>query len=92
MEDFKLDFYFNLYKDRGMGNRKRFREDFNKKHGRFQYLEELIVMIEKYQFRKYGEILHDGKIVEYRIKEEREKINHRVNHQIKYNKRKRCEK
>ena len=84
MEDFKLDFYFNLYKDKALVNRVEFRKNFKKKHGEFQYIEELILMIEKYQLKKYGETLHDGKIVEYRIKEERDRINRRTNQQIRY--------
>ena len=46
MEEFKLNFYFNLYKDKVMQNRDVFRANFHKLHGNFNYLEELIKMIE----------------------------------------------
>lgn len=62
MEEFKLNFYFNLYKDREYANRDVFRANFHKLHGEFIYLEELIRMIEKYQMKKYGNILHTYKI------------------------------
>lgn len=59
MEDFKLQFYFNLYKDKSMINRSLFRTKFIKRHGDFKYLEELIRNIEDYQFNKYGETLYE---------------------------------
>ena len=48
MEDFKLQFYFNLYKDKAMINRSLFRTKFIKRHSDFKYLEELIRNIEDY--------------------------------------------
>lgn len=55
MNEFKLQFYFNLYKDKPFNSRDEFKLNFIKKHGRFQYLSELIVRIERYQIKKYGE-------------------------------------
>ena len=56
-EEFKLQFYFNLYKDYPIGSRDSFREMFRKKHGKFTYLPELIIMIERYQIKKHGATL-----------------------------------
>lgn len=53
-EDFKLNLYFNIYKDYPIGSRDEFRSFFWKRHGRYQYLPELILMIEKYQRKKFG--------------------------------------
>ena len=53
-EEFKLNIYFNMYKDFPIGSRDNFRDMFRRKHGRFQYLPELIHMIERYQYEKYG--------------------------------------
>lgn len=53
-EEFKLNIYFNMYKDYPIASRDFFREMFVKKHGGYNYLPELIHMIEKYQFEKYG--------------------------------------
>ena len=60
MEDFKLQFYFNLYKDKAMITRSLFRIEFIKRHGEFKYLEELIRMIEYYQINK--QVLKDFNI------------------------------
>jgi hypothetical protein len=84
MNEFKLQFYFNLYKNKALPNRDEFRKNFKKNYGEFQYTEELIKMIEKYQMRKYGETLHDGKSIEHRTSEERSKINKKVNQQMRY--------
>ena len=51
MEEFKLQFYFNLYKNTSMESRNDFRAKFHKRHGEFGYLNELIRMIENYQMR-----------------------------------------
>lgn len=53
-EDFKLNLYFNIYKDYPIGSRDSFRQMFIKKNGRYHYLPELILMIEKYQQEKFG--------------------------------------
>lgn len=68
--DFKLQFYFNLYKDKGMPNRAEFRNNFKKSHGEFAYVEELIIMIERYQIKKYGCTLTNGKRYTYKSREE----------------------
>lgn len=70
MEEFKLQFYFNLYKNIPMSNRNQFRAEFIKRHGEYRYLEELIKMIENWQLKKYGCTLH---------KNENSKIKQQVN-------------
>ena len=54
MEEFKLQFYFNLYKNTSMDSRNDFRAKFHKRHGDFRYLNELIRMIENYQIKTFG--------------------------------------
>ena len=55
--EFKLNFYFCRYKDKKYINRDYFRKRFRKENGEFQYLRELILMVEKYQMSKYGSML-----------------------------------
>ena len=57
VEEFKLNLYFDKYKNKPLPNRNEFRKEFKKKHGNFKYLEELILMIEKYQIKKFGRTL-----------------------------------
>lgn len=57
MNEFKLQFYFNLYKEKPFCSRDEFRLNFQKEHGKFVYLPELIRMIEDYQMKKYGETI-----------------------------------
>lgn len=83
MNEFKLNFYFNLYKDKALPNRDEFRKNFKKNYGNFQYTEELIKMIEEYQMKKYGETLHDGSLIEHRTSEERYRISKKINREIK---------
>lgn len=70
MEEFKLQFYFNLYKDKALPNREELRKNFKKIHGEFKYLEELILMIEKYQIKTYGCTLPNGSFVRQKSREE----------------------
>lgn len=56
-EDFKLQLYYNMYKDYPIGSRDSFRQAFIKKHGRYHYLPELILMIERHQREKYGQTI-----------------------------------
>ena len=55
--EFKLQLFFNMYKDIQISSRDSFRAWFRKKHGRFSCLNELIFMIEQYQMEKYGETI-----------------------------------
>lgn len=76
--DFKLNYYFNKYKDHPIANVSDFRKKFKRENGDFQYLSELIVMISKYQVKKYGETIPNGKIFYVRNLEERRKINNKI--------------
>ena len=77
INEFKLEFYFNLYKDKPLKSRDEFRKNFKKAHGNFLYLPELIVRIENYQIKKYGETLNNFDYIPNR--NERRKNNYRVN-------------
>ena len=48
MEEFKLQFYFNLYKNTSMDSRNDFRAKFHKRHGDFHKL--YFFSIRKYLF------------------------------------------
>ena len=50
--------YFQMYKDTPLENRGKLKQKFIKKHGNFQYLNEVVVQIERYQIKKYGELLY----------------------------------
>ena len=52
--DFKLQFYFKMFKDKPFKNAKVFKSEFIKKYGNFEYLNELVIMITNYQIKKYG--------------------------------------
>ena len=69
--------YFEMYKDLPLPNRDMFRKTFKKKHGKFQYLEELIIMIEEHQLKKYGETL--SSFIKVRSREEAKKIHFKAN-------------
>lgn len=64
MLDFKLNYYFEKYKDYAMGSVTKFKSDFISKEGNFKYLSELVVMIQKYQIKKYGNVF-DGHIFDW---------------------------
>ena len=61
MLEFKLNYYFELYKDTCIIKTTLFKELFRKEHGDFPLLNELVVMIQRYQHQKYGELLESGK-------------------------------
>lgn len=69
--------YFEMYKDLPLPNRDEFRKNFKKKHGKFQYLEEVIKMIEDYQFEKYGQTLSN--YIKTRTKEEAKRLHYKAN-------------
>lgn len=62
MLDFKLNYYFEKYKDYPLSSVTRFKTAFISENGTFELLNELIVMIQRYQIKKYGEILEHGSI------------------------------
>lgn len=60
MLEFKLNYFYNLYKDISIICTSDFKKMFKEKHGDFKYINELIVMIQKYQFKTYGDLLPNG--------------------------------
>ncbi len=52
--EFQINYYFNMYKDEPLKNSKDFKAKFIKKHGDFKYLNEVILRINRYQVKKYG--------------------------------------
>ena len=52
--EFKINYYFNMYKDEPLQNTQQFKKNFIKKHGNFQYINEIILRINQYQVKKYG--------------------------------------
>ena len=52
--NFKLNYYFEKYKDKSLNSNEDFRLKFIKENGKFEYLNELILMINRYQVKKYG--------------------------------------
>lgn len=76
--EFKLNYYFELYKESPISSNEDFKMKFIKKHGDFRYLNELVIMINKYQVKKYGTNLNNY-IRQYKTYEDikREKISAR---------------
>lgn len=68
MLEFKLNMYFEEYKDSILVSVPKFKEIFIKKHGEFELLNELINMIVKYQYKKYGNLLQTGKVITRNVK------------------------
>lgn len=60
MIEFKLQYYFELYKDTPVLNTARFKKEFTEKHGNFDLIYELIIMIQRYQHKKYGDLISYG--------------------------------
>ena len=75
MNGFKLKCYFEIYKDKVFRNSNVFRKEFIKKHGQFDQLSELVVMIYNYQSQKYGGRLSGGFLNDTREEAKRKKIN-----------------
>ena len=62
MLEFKLNYYFEKYKEYPLSSISKFKSEFNKENENFELLNELIVMIQRYQIKKYGEVLEHGSI------------------------------
>lgn len=60
MLEFKLQMYFEEYKDSVVISTSAFKSKFIKKHGNFELLNELINMILKYQHKTYGSLVGTG--------------------------------
>lgn len=61
MLDFKLRYYFEKYKETPVISTGNFKKKFITDNGEFALLNELIVMIQRYQVKKYGDLLASGK-------------------------------
>ena len=61
MLEFKLNYYYEMYKDTCIHSIRIFKDNFRKKHGDFALLNELTIMIHKYQYDKYGDLIPSGK-------------------------------
>lgn len=83
MLEFKLNYYFAKYKDVSIVTRNEFRQRFKKENGDFKYLEELMLMIERYQIKKYGTSLDRADYVESRNKKERDRVNSKYQRWLK---------
>lgn len=68
MLEFKLQYYFEEYKDSSVTSYTKFREEFKKKHNDFELFKELYIMIQKYQLKKYGTLLGTGKYTDRNVK------------------------
>ena len=81
MLDFKLNYYFEMLKDKPFKSTKIFKSEFIKQYGNFEYLNELVVMITNYQIEKYGCSLcpsyYTPKITKADIKRISNNANHR---------------
>lgn len=62
MEEFKLQFYFNLYKDKPFVNGVTFKKRFERMHGKFESINKLIIMIENYQINMVEYWMMDLKV------------------------------
>lgn len=85
MEEFKLNYYFNEYKDKPFKSSRHFRNMFIKKNGKFQGLDKLVVMIYNYQVKKFGQILLCGIILDTKEEIERKKINSKQRERYRLN-------
>lgn len=57
-DEFKLQVYFHMLKDKPSRNKKYFEIEFKRKYGKFSKIQELRKKIEDYQIKKYGELLY----------------------------------
>lgn len=68
MLEFKLNTYFEMYKDSVVISAAKFKEMFIKKHGKFELLNELVIMIQRYQYANYGDLVATGKVIKRNVK------------------------
>lgn len=77
--EFKLNFYFEKYKDYSFKTNEEFKRMFIKKEGDFILLNELVLLVNKYQVKKFGTNLHN----ECDINGLSRKISKRLNNKIR---------
>lgn len=63
MLEFKLNYFFEKYKESSLISITDFKREFTKAEGNFDLLIELIKMIHDYQIKKYGECLVSGNMI-----------------------------
>lgn len=63
MLEFKLNLYFEKYKEESIISYTNFKKKFNDENEHFTLFNELFNMIKEYQFKKYGSLVMDGKQV-----------------------------
>ena len=80
MLDFKLNYYFEMLKDKPFKNAKVFKSKFVKQYGNFEYLNELVIMITNYQIKKYGYSLCPNYYTPIITKEDIKRISNNANH------------
>ena len=68
MIEFKLNYYFEKYKDHCVVSWTKFKYIFTKDNGEFNLLPELFKMIQKYQLQKYGALVESGRLLGNNIK------------------------
>lgn len=68
MLEFKLNYYFEKLKDTPIASVSKFKSAFIKKYGDFELLGELSIMIQRYQLKKYGQVLESGTFLNKRDK------------------------
>ena len=61
MLEFKLNYYFEKYKESCVLSARIFKDRFKKENGDFELINELVIMIQKYQYKKYGILLASGR-------------------------------
>lgn len=88
MLDFKLQFYFEMFKDKPFKNAKVFKSEFIKQYDNFEYLNELVIMITNYQIKKYGYSLCPSYYTPKITKEDIKRITNNANHRERNRKRK----
>lgn len=60
MLEFKLQYYFEKYKNSTIISTTEFKKKFKNNEGDFDLLSELVIMIQRYQLKKYGDLLPSG--------------------------------
>lgn len=60
MLEFKLQYYFEKYKNTCVISAPKFKNTFIRKEGEFELLNELLVMIQRYQIKKYHDLIPSG--------------------------------
>ena len=73
-DKFKINYYFLMYKDRPVIGRERFKGTFKRKHGEFKYIDEVLHKIERYQIKKYGNLLDRDEFIFTKSKDELKRL------------------